>query len=152
MTIFAGSKSAELQPIGARRILPGFLRVRRKPRAPGRIGALAALLRPVGVALAIVIVGVPCIFAWNLYTASEIRRALHEDAAPAGTTTVETSFRRKVRDGEVEMHLRRADGEVVRVIAGKETASALANKILLACKWRRHARRKRHEPISMQSS
>jgi hypothetical protein len=145
MNISAGRRFTDLQPICTRRVLPGFLRLRRKPPTLARIGAFAALLRPVGVALAIVIVGVPCIFAWNIYTASETRRALHENSVPAGTTTVETSFQRKVRDGEVELHLRRANGEVIRVIAGNETAGALANKILAGLQGaqvraRQHAR------------
>jgi hypothetical protein len=110
---------------------PSATVLRRQNHTIVRAGVLSALLRPAGTALALVVVGVPCIFAWNIYSASEARRILHETPAPSGHTSVETNVRRKVRDGEVEMHFRRVDGGVVRVIAGDGAANDLANRIVL---------------------
>jgi hypothetical protein len=119
--------------IAGRRAVSAYRR-RRTPIAGKtvvyKVGFLAALLRPVGVALAIVIVGVAAVFAWNIYSASEIRRALHETTVPAAGTTVETTIRRRVADGEVEMILRRSDDSVLRVIAAKDDRDRLVNRML----------------------
>jgi len=95
-----------------------------------KVGFLAALLRPIGIALATVIVGVATVFAWNIYSASESRRALHEATVPATGTTVETTIRRQVADGEVEMLLRRSDDSVLRVIAAEDDRDRLINRLL----------------------
>jgi len=95
-----------------------------------KVGFLAAMLRPIGLAVATVIVGVAAVFAWNIYSASEIRRALHETAVPATGTSVETTIRRQVADGEVEMVLRRSDDSVLRVIAARDDRDRLVNRLL----------------------
>jgi hypothetical protein len=107
-----------------------------------RKGALAALLGPVGVAIALVIVGVPAIFAWNIHKASEARRALHDSTHTVGETArVETPVVRKVADGEVELVLRQVDGNLVRVIAAKDATDELINGALIALdKARRSAK------------
>jgi hypothetical protein len=91
------------------------------PRRWGRTivkkrGFLAPLLQPVGIALGLVIVGVPAVAIWNIYSASETRRALHEAPVNRGNTVVETKVRRQVADGETELVLRLVDGKLVRVI------------------------------------
>jgi hypothetical protein len=116
--------------------------IRRQNQTVAGAGALATFLRPIGIAVALVVVGVPCIFAWNIYSASEARRTLHSTPAPSGNTTVETSIQRKVQDGEVAMHFRRIDGSIVRAIAGEGAAIDLANSILLGLEA---ARRRTHE-------
>ena len=105
-------------------------------------GVLASLLRPVGVAIALVIVGVPAIFAWNIYTASEARRLLHDfTRASQDTAVVAAPVARKVADGEVELVLRQVDGNLVRVIAAKGAADELINGALIALdKARRNAK------------
>ena len=105
-------------------------------------GLFAPLLKPIGIALAIVIVGVPAIFAWNIYSASEARRALHDAAVTVGSTVVETPVRRRIADGQVELVLREVDGRLVRVIAPQDAADAFfaeTSVTLEEARWRAHA-------------
>ena len=129
--------------VPAVRRVGGLAATSKRSRAEvARKGALAALLGPVGVAVALVIVGVPAIFAWNIHTASEARRALHDSTHTVGETAlVETPVVRKVADGEVELVLRQVDGNLVRVIAAKDAADELINGALIALdKARRSAK------------
>jgi hypothetical protein len=140
--------SLPVPPASGGRGLPSF---RRKPVTNQivvhKTGALAAFLRPVGIAFALVILGVPAIFAWNIYSASEARRALHETTVPAGKTMVETDIRRRVADGEVEFLLRQVDDSVVRVIVEKDAVDRLLNRILLDLE---RSRRQVHEQASAE--
>ena len=65
-------------------------------------GMLAPLLAPIGVAVALLIVGIPAVAIWNIYSASETRRALHEAAVPADATAAVVPVKRVVQDGEAE--------------------------------------------------
>jgi hypothetical protein len=93
-------------------------------------------------AIALVIVGVPAIFAWNIYSASEARRTLHDSAITTGRTIVKTSIKRKVADGEVEFVLRQVDGRFVRVIADKDAMAAFVTETVLVLD---KARQRAHE-------
>jgi hypothetical protein len=112
------------------------------PTVVKKSGFFAPLLRPVGMGVALVIVGVPAIFAWNIYSASEARRTLHDSAITASGTIVKTSIKRKVADGEVEFVLRQVDGRLVRVIADKDAAAAFITETLLVLD---KARQRAHE-------
>jgi hypothetical protein len=95
-------------------------------------GLLAPLLQPIGIAIGIVVVGVPAIAVWNIYSASEARRAEHDAAVNRGNTVVETNVKRQVADGETEFVLRLIDGKLVRVIAAKDATDAFLNQTLIA--------------------
>ncbi len=99
---------------------------------PGRARVSAPLLRPVGLALAALIVGVPAIFAWNIYSASEARRLLHETSVVQGATTLTTTIKRKVSDGELQFILRESDGGLSRVIVSKGEGQQFINETLAA--------------------
>src|SRR5215212_4445951 len=51
-----------------------------------KYGMFGALLRPIGIAIGLVIVGVPAMWATNIFLASEARRALHDAATVEGKT------------------------------------------------------------------
>lgn len=117
-----------------------FIRLpRRAPRASqapatvvARRGALAALLGPVGVACALLVVGIPTVAIWNIRTASDARNAAHDAPAPRDATTAGAAASRKVADGETEFVLRLVDGRLVRVIAGKDAVTDTLNRAILA--------------------
>jgi hypothetical protein len=90
------------------------------------------LLRPIGLALAALIVGVPAIFAWNIYSASEARRLVHERPVVQGSTTLTTAIKRKVSDNELEFILREANGQLSRVIVSKAEGERFVNDTLAA--------------------
>jgi hypothetical protein len=107
------------------------------PARVGRVvvnkyGTFGAFFRPVGIAVGLVIVGVPAMWATNIFLASEARRAIHESAVVAGNTLVQAPIKRQVAEGEVEFVMRQADGRLVRVIAGKETTDAFINQTLVS--------------------
>jgi hypothetical protein len=94
-------------------------------------GMLAPLLAPIGVAIALLIIGIPAIAIWNIHSASEARRALHEAAVPADATALTVPVKRQVQDGEAEFVLRLIDGKLVRVIASKDEAGQFINRTLV---------------------
>jgi hypothetical protein len=100
--------------------------------SPAGLRASAALLRPIGLALAALIVGVPAIFAWNIYSASEARRLVHERPVVQGSTTLTTAIKRKVSDNELEFILREANGQLSRVIVSKAEGERFVNDTLAA--------------------
>jgi hypothetical protein len=105
-------------------------------------GGLGALLFPVGVACGLVGVGIPAIGIWNIYSASEARRAAHETTIKPSGTHIETPVRRQIADGQTEFVLKLQDGKLVRVIAGKaETSDFLRSTLgfLDAARERAHA-------------
>lgn len=136
-------------PAPAARRLPHVLRLNRDPAKTvvNKIGFLGALLRPIGLAIAVVLVGCVTIFAWNVYSASEHRRGLHQAAVPTTGTIVETTVQRQVADGEVEMVVRQVDGSAVRVIAAKNEVARLVNRMLIELDA---ARRQAHHQASAE--
>jgi hypothetical protein len=96
-----------------------------------KYGGLGSFLRPIGIAIGWVIVGVVAVWAGNTFIASEARRALHDSAVVEGKTSVQAPVTRQVADGEVEFIVRQADGRLVRVIAGKDATEAFLNETLL---------------------
>lgn len=99
---------------------------------PGVMRGSAALLRPIGLALAVLIVGIPAIFAWNVYSASEARRLMHEKPVVHGQTALTTRIQRKVSDDELQFILREADGGLSRVIVSRADGERFINETLLA--------------------
>jgi len=95
-------------------------------------GLLTPLLQPIGIAVGIVVVGLPAIAVWNIYSASEARQAEHDAAVNRGNTVVETHVKRQVADGETEFVLRLIDGKLMRVIAAKDATDAFLNQTLIA--------------------
>jgi hypothetical protein len=106
-------------------------------------GPLASLLAPIGVAIAALIVGIPAIFAVNIFTASEARRALHDSAVVGADTVVKAPVRRQVADGEVEFVVRQSDGALVRVIAGKDATDAFVRDTVASLEAARAAAHQR---------
>ncbi len=105
-------------------------KVRSQRRFGGKPGVLGPFLRPIGVAVGLVIVGLPALAVWNIYSASEVRRAEHDAAVNRGKTTVETHVRRQVADDETAFVLRLVDGKLVRVIASKDATDTFLNQTL----------------------
>src|SRR5579872_3726246 len=62
-------------------------------------GLFAPFLQPIGIAIGLVVVGLPAIAVWNIYSASEARRAEYDAAVNRGKTVVETHVKRQVADG-----------------------------------------------------
>ena len=94
-------------------------------------GALAPLLLPIGIASGLMIVGVPSIAIWNIYSASEARRALHEAPVIPDDSLAKTTIKREVADDESEFVLRLIDGKLVRVIAAKSATDQFLNDTLV---------------------
>lgn len=94
-----------------------------RERTIKRRGALGSLLFPIGVACGLVIVAVPAIGIWNIYSASEARRAVHETTIKPSGTHVETPVRRQLAAGQAEFVLKLQDGKLVRVIANQAATS-----------------------------
>ena len=126
----------ELKPLGFRRQAPPALPDQSRPSANGRMvvkkrGWLGSLLFPIGVGGAILVVGVPSFMIWNIYSASEERRAEHEAAVASNRTVAETTVTRQVADGETQFVLRLVDGKLVRVIAPEAATGAFINDTIL---------------------
>ena len=83
-------------------------------------GVLAPLLFPIGIAAGLVVVGVPSIAIWNIYSASEARRALHEAPVVRDDSLAKTSIKREVASDESEFVLRLVEG-----LSTAETADSL---------------------------
>jgi len=134
MSLPVAATSEQVLPVGARSNdaqKPG----RWWPRRPERTiierrGALAPLLLPIGIASALIIVGVPSIAIWNIYSASESRRALHEAALNPDVTTVRAPVQRQVPENDATFVLRLIDGKLVRVVAAKDAVSGFINQTL----------------------
>jgi hypothetical protein len=113
-----------------------------------RRGALGSLLFPIGVACGLVIVGIPAISIWNIYSASEARRAAHETPVKTSGTRIETPVRRQIRDDQTEFVLRLQDGKLVRVLAGKTEANAfLTGALAYIDSERQHVRQQVHTDL-----
>jgi hypothetical protein len=127
--------SEQVVPVGARSPdaqKPGRWWPRRPERSLiKRRGALAPLLFPIGIASALLIVGVPSIAIWNIYSASESRRALHEAALNPDVTTVRAPVQRQVPEGDATFVLRLIDGKLVRVVAAKDAGGAREALVVL---------------------
>jgi hypothetical protein len=95
-----------------------------------RHGFLAPLLFPIGLAIALVIVGAVGISVWNIHSASDARRSLHEAPVQDSKTEFASSVSRQVADSETEFVLRLVDGQLVRVIADKGEVSAFISASL----------------------
>jgi hypothetical protein len=78
----------------------------------------------------LLIVGVPSIAIWNIYSASESRRALHEAALNPDVTTVRAPVQRQVPEGDATFVLRLIDGKLVRVVAAKDAVGGFINQTL----------------------
>ena len=89
-----------------------------------RQGLLAPLLFPIGLAIALVIVGAAAVSVWNIRSASETRRTLHEAPVTNSGTKLVTSVSREIVPGEAEFVLRLVDGRLVRVFADRGKVSA----------------------------
>ncbi len=106
------------------------------PARVGRVvvnkyGTFGAFLRPIGIAVGLVVIGVPAMWATNIFLASEHRRALHDTAVVRPNTIVQAPVTRQVAQGEVEFVLRQSDGRMVRVIAAKDATDTFINDALI---------------------
>ncbi len=116
----------------AARVISGRKNTQPLPARPSTLrqrGGLAALLSPIGLACGIVIVGTAAIGAWNVYSASEARRLLHEQAVKPSGTHLKTPIHREIGDDRTEFVLRLGDGRLVRATAGKAETDAFVESM-----------------------
>jgi nitrate reductase NapE component len=111
-------------------VAPATAHLRPASRGIRKHSFLAPLLFPIGLAIALVIVGAVGLSVWNIHSASEARRSLHQAPVQSSKTEFASSVSRQVADSETEFVLRLVDGRLVRVIADKGEVSAFIGAAL----------------------